>query len=69
MTTVTNAHTSLNTIGFLTAPLRFVHNVSRRIRERREMNRILGFPDYLLKDIGVQRHEIQRGAVKSLWHE
>jgi uncharacterized protein YjiS (DUF1127 family) len=31
------------------------------------MNRLLGMPDYLLKDVGVQRHEIQREAVRPLW--
>jgi uncharacterized protein YjiS (DUF1127 family) len=65
MTTRTNAHTSA--LGLIAAPLTFVHGVARRIKHRREMNRLLGMPDYLLKDVGVQRHEIQREAVRPLW--
>jgi uncharacterized protein YjiS (DUF1127 family) len=33
------------------------------------MNRVLGFPDYLLDDIGLQRDEMQRKAVDPLWRE
>ena len=69
MTTVTNTHSFSHSLGLIAAPLRFVHGIGRRIRQRREMNRLLGMPDYLLKDVGVQRHDIQRQAVRSLWHE
>ena len=69
MTTQTNTHTSSHPLGLIAAPLRFVHGVARRISHRREMNRLLGMPDYILKDVGVQRHDIQREAVRSLWHE
>jgi uncharacterized protein YjiS (DUF1127 family) len=69
MTTVTNTHSVSHSLGLIAAPLRLVHSVGRRIRQRREMNRLLSFPDYLLKDVGVQRHDIQRQAVRSLWHE
>jgi len=54
-------------LGLIAAPFSFIHGVARRIKHRREMNRLLGMPDYLLKDVGVQRHEIQREAVKPLW--
>ena len=67
MTTHTSTHTSAHPLGLIAAPLHFVHGVARRIRQRREMNRLLGMPDYLLKDVGVQRHEIQREALKPLW--
>jgi len=69
MTNLTNAHTSAHPLGLIAAPFRLAHGIAQRIRHRREMNRLLGMPDYLLKDVGVQRHDIQRQAVKSLWHE
>ena len=69
MTTQIGTHTSAHTLGLIAAPLHFVHGVARRFRQRREMNRLLSMPDYLLKDVGVQRHDIQREAVRSLWHE
>jgi len=69
MSSFTNAHTSAHTLGLIAAPLRFVHGVARRIHQRREMNRLLGMPDYLLKDVGIQRSDIQREAVKPIWHE
>ena len=50
-------------------PIAFAARLVQRIRERREMNRILGFPDYLLTDIGLRRDEMQRKALGSLWRE
>jgi uncharacterized protein YjiS (DUF1127 family) len=38
-----------------------------RRRQRREPQGVLGLPDYLLKDIGLQRHHIVREAFKSFW--
>ncbi|MFO0991085.1 MAG: DUF1127 domain-containing protein [Hyphomicrobiales bacterium] len=64
---MTNVHTSAHVLGLIAAPLLFVNGVARRFRHRREMNRLLGMPDYLLKDVGVQRHDIQREAVRPLW--
>ena len=29
----------------------------------------INVPDYMLKDVGLQRDEIQRGALKSLWRD
>ena len=67
MTTRTSTHTSAHALGLIAAPLHFVHGIARQIKHRREMNRLLGMPDYLLKDVGVQRHDIQREAVRPLW--
>lgn len=39
----------------------------RRIRARRELRRLLGQPDYLLKDIGLQRDVIAREGLKRFW--
>jgi uncharacterized protein YjiS (DUF1127 family) len=39
----------------------------RRIRARRELMRLLGQPDYLLKDIGLQRDVIAREGLKRFW--
>ena len=55
--------------AFLGQPIAFAGRIARRIRERREMNRLLSFPDYLLNDIGLQRDEMQRKALDPLWRE
>lgn len=39
----------------------------RRIRERRELLGLLNQPDYILKDIGLQRDQITREGLKRFW--
>lgn len=39
----------------------------RRFRDRRELLALLDQPDYILKDIGLQRDEISREALKRIW--
>jgi uncharacterized protein YjiS (DUF1127 family) len=41
--------------------------MAQRFKERRELNRLLSYPDYLLKDIGLQRNDMQRKALRPLW--
>ena len=55
--------------ALLGQPIAFAGRIVRRFQERRELNRVLSFPDYLLKDIGVQRNDIQRKALDPLWRE
>jgi uncharacterized protein YjiS (DUF1127 family) len=43
--------------------------VWKRLRERREMNYLLSLPEYQLKDIGLQRGDIQREALKPVWRD
>jgi uncharacterized protein YjiS (DUF1127 family) len=74
MTSMINRHMNGNSgashmPAFLGHPIAFAGRIAQRIRDRREMNRVLGFPDYLLNDIGLQRDEMQRKAVDSLWRE
>jgi uncharacterized protein YjiS (DUF1127 family) len=38
-----------------------------RLRRRRELKVLLSQPDYLLKDIGVERHQVMREASKPFW--
>jgi uncharacterized protein YjiS (DUF1127 family) len=38
-----------------------------RFQERRELNYLLSLPDYELRDIGLQRGDIQREAIKPIW--
>ncbi len=65
-----HGHSQVSEIAaFLGQPVALAVRVVRRVRERRELNRILGFPDYLLKDIGVQRNDMQRKALDPLWRE
>ena len=74
MTSMINRHTNGNSVAnqlpaFIGQPLVFTGRIARRIRERREMNRMLSFPDYLLADIGLRRDEMQRKALDPLWRE
>jgi uncharacterized protein YjiS (DUF1127 family) len=41
--------------------------VWRQYRNRRGLNDLLSWSDYQLKDIGLQRGDIQREALKPLW--
>jgi uncharacterized protein YjiS (DUF1127 family) len=41
----------------------------KHYRDRRDLNYLLGLPDYQLRDIGVQRGDIQREVLKPLWRE
>lgn len=66
----TNGHSRVSEMAaFLGQPFAFAGGIARRIRERREVNRMLGFPDYLLKDIGLRRDEMQRKALDPLWRD
>ena len=74
MTSMINHHTNGHSVAnqrpsFLSQPIAFAGRIARRIRDRREMNRVLGFPDYLLEDIGLQRGEMQQKALDPLWRE
>jgi uncharacterized protein YjiS (DUF1127 family) len=74
MTSMINHHTNGNsrasqTAAFLGHPIALAGRIARRIRERRELNRMLSFPDYLLTDIGLRRDEMQRKALDPLWRE
>jgi uncharacterized protein YjiS (DUF1127 family) len=74
MTSMINRHTNSNSgasrmPAFLGHLIAFAGRIARRIRERREMNRMLSFPDYLLNDIGLQRGEMQQKALDPLWRE
>ena len=53
----------------LAAPFRYLIGVARRIHNRRDMNRLLGMPDRILKDVGLQRDQIQNEATRPLWHD
>ena len=68
MAHVFNTHAPANrpswsALGALDSPLAWL----RRWRQRRELWGVLGMPDYLLKDIGLQRHDIVQEAVKPFW--
>ena len=65
MTTVHSAHTS-SSFSFL---FEAIKGFPRRLRERREMNALLHYDEYMLHDIGVSRDGIARGASRSLWHD
>jgi uncharacterized protein YjiS (DUF1127 family) len=39
----------------------------RRQRQRRELMSLLGQSDHILKDVGLQRHDITREGLKRFW--
>ena len=66
MTSVNFTHTNPNLfsqLGHVFSPF----SLLRRFRERRELLGLLDQPDYILKDIGLQRDEISREALKRIW--
>jgi uncharacterized protein YjiS (DUF1127 family) len=68
MSTVINRHArSTRPVFGIGQALGFVGQLVAQIRKRREMNYLLSLPDYQLKDIGLQRGDIQREALKPLW--
>lgn len=72
MPNVINSHKSSSDstgvlLGALRNPLAIAARIAQRVRGRRELNRLLNLPDYQLKDIGLQRHDIQREALKPFW--
>jgi uncharacterized protein YjiS (DUF1127 family) len=70
ITAHTNGRPGLTGLSaFLSPPIANTERIIRRFRERRELNRLLSFPDYLLKDVGLQRHDIQREALRPLWRD
>jgi uncharacterized protein YjiS (DUF1127 family) len=74
MTSMTHNHSNANpqVTGFsflLGRPFSMARQVFLRFKERRELNRLTSYPDYLLQDIGLQRGDIQREAMKPLWRE
>jgi uncharacterized protein YjiS (DUF1127 family) len=46
-----------------------VSQLATRIWQRRKLMSLLDMPDYLLKDIGLQRHEITREGLKWFWED
>jgi uncharacterized protein YjiS (DUF1127 family) len=55
--------------AFLGRPISIAAHIVLRFKERRELNHLLSYPDYLLKDIGLQRNDMQRKALKPLWRD
>ena len=62
-----NSHPLRRMPAIITRPVSMARTIVRRYRERRELKRVLGLPDCPLKDIGLQRHDIQRETLRPLW--
>ena len=74
MTSMINRHPNGKSLltemsAFLGRPIAIAAQIVLRFRERRELNRLLSFPNYLLEDMGVQRSDMQREALKPLWRD
>jgi uncharacterized protein YjiS (DUF1127 family) len=72
MITTTITHTSAPTkliklASSLGALLLLPLTWMKRIRNRRELMRLMEQPEYLMKDVGLQRDEIVREAIKRFW--
>ncbi len=67
MAQVHNAHAhhsfGLTVLAAMAVPFVWLH----RHHERQELAGVLDFPDYLLKDIGLERSAVAREAVKPFW--
>jgi uncharacterized protein YjiS (DUF1127 family) len=46
-----------------------VLSAARRFSDRRKMNALLKMDDFMLKDIGLSRSDVQHEATKSLWRD
>jgi uncharacterized protein YjiS (DUF1127 family) len=44
-----------------------VRGLIKRFKDRRELSSLLSLSDYELRDIGLQRGDIQREAMKPIW--
>lgn len=53
----------------LTLPFTILADVLQRASDRRQYAQLLKMSDYELRDIGLQRHDIQREMMKPLWRE
>lgn len=74
MTSMINRHPHSNSVlagmsAFLGRSIALAAHIVLRFKERRELNRLLSYPDYLLKDIGLQRNDMQRKSLQSLWRD
>jgi uncharacterized protein YjiS (DUF1127 family) len=69
MSDVTFTHNSTHhaAASAVSGVLALARRVVQRFNERRTLNYLLSLPDYQLKDIGIQRSDIQREAIKPLW--
>jgi uncharacterized protein YjiS (DUF1127 family) len=65
--THSNNHHLATRLAILGHPLSVVRVIASRIRNRRELNTLLGLSDYQLRDIGVERADLQREAIKPFW--
>lgn len=63
----THAPTLARLGGLLVAPVLAFATWVQRIRQRRELLGLLSQPDYVLKDVGLQRDEIAREGLKRFW--
>lgn len=64
MSSVHHSHTSRSASLPLFGLVRVAY---RNFQDRRQMNALLKMDDYMLKDIGISRSDVQREATKSLW--
>jgi uncharacterized protein YjiS (DUF1127 family) len=65
MTSMNIAHTeNLGRLAYLASA---ISRAVTHMRQRRELMGLLDMPDYLLKDIGLQRHDITREGLKRFW--
>ena len=72
MVNVTNTHIgSVRPLAWLASAFEATVSLPvvwvRRMRQRRELMGLLGKPDHILKDVGLQRHDITREGLKPFW--
>ena len=62
-----NRHSGSSFVSALAFPAAIAVEIVQRIRDRRELNQLLGMSDHELKDIGLPRHEIVRQSMQPIW--
>ena len=72
MHTMTITHTSrtqkLSSIAArITVATALPFTWAKRVHNRRQLMRLLGQPEYLIHDVGLQRDAIVREAIKRFW--
>lgn len=66
MTSMNITHANANWLG---RPVAKLYRAMERVVLRRQLRALLNMPDYLLKDIGLQRHEIMAEGFKRIFEK
>jgi uncharacterized protein YjiS (DUF1127 family) len=69
MARVHNNHTNSGFSHRFGSVLSWPGHLFERYRNRQKLNGLLSMDDHMLHDIGLQRGDVQREAIRPLWHD